>query len=251
MVSPAIFPLPEVTRRIAMWSGPRNLSSAMMRSFGNRADCFVWDEPFYGAYLAMTGLDHPMRAEILAACDHDWRQVRTECLTRIRAGKSLFYQKHMTHHMLPPIDRSWLDQVTNCFLIRHPARVVASYVAKREEPEVAELGFAEQAVLYEQAARRGRPVVVDADDILADPGRMIPALCEALDLGFDPAMLSWPAGRHPDDGIWAAHWYGALERSRSFGPPPGPLPELGGRAAELAAACLDDYLRLRPLALKA
>jgi hypothetical protein len=232
--------------KIAMWSGPRNLSTAMMYSFGNRADCAVVDEPFYAAYLAATGLDHPMRAEILAAQPTDPAQVVRAISGSNPAGKPHFYQKHMTHHMIPGMPRDWMAGVVNVFLIRHPARVVASYAAKRENPVLEDLGFVQQVELFDHAVRLGQdPVVVDSADIRRDPEGTLRALCAAIGLPWDPAMLRWPAGGHPDDGAWAPHWYGAVHRSTGFGAAEGPLPVLDGPAADLVRAAMPSYERLR------
>ena len=231
--------------KIAMWSGPRNLSTAMMYAFAQRPDCAVWDEPFYAAYLANTGLDHPMRDEILAAGDTDSRSVITKCLGSAPGGKPVFYQKHMTQHMLPDIPRDWLPDVTNVFLIRHPARVVASYAAKREDPTLDDIGFRQQFELFEHVQALGQtPIVIDSHDIRDDPKQSLKRLCEALGLPFDPAMLQWPAGGHPDDGVWAAHWYAAVHRSAGFAGAEGPLPDLPGNYAKIAAQALPFYEKL-------
>ena len=180
-----------------MWSGPRNLSTAMMRSFGNRADVAgVRDEPFYAAYLAITGKNHPMRAEVLAAQPQDWREVARACASDPVPPGLLLYQKHMTHHMLPGIDRGWIAGLANVFLIRAPERVLASYAAKREEVTLEDIGFLQQAELFDLVAdRTGRaPPVVDAEAVRADPEGVLRRLCAAIGIGFDPGMLAWPAG---------------------------------------------------------
>ncbi|WP_126975255.1 sulfotransferase-like domain-containing protein [Frigidibacter oleivorans] len=231
---------------IAMWSGPRNLSTAMMYAFAARGDCAVWDEPFYAAYLAATGIDHPMREAIVAAHEADPDIVARACAAPAPGGARHFYQKHMTLHMIDGFDRSFIRDCTNVFLIRHPARVVASYAAKREGPTLADLGFVQQAELYDQvAAMTGRaPVVVDSGDIRADPAAVLSRLCAAIGLDFTPAMLHWPAGPKPFDGVWAPHWYGAVHRSTGFDGAEGPLPELAPDYAALAAAALPFYDRL-------
>jgi sulfotransferase family protein len=220
-----------VTVRIAMWSGPRNISTAMMRSFENRADCTVVDEPFYAAYLAQTGLDHPMRDEVLATQPRDWRKVVAD-LERLNGP--VVYEKHMTHHMLPGFGLDWAAGRANAFLIRDPAEVLASYTVKRAEVMLEDIGFVQQRELFDREADRlGRaPPVVRGADVLADPRGMLVALCAALGIPFDEAMLAWPAGRRDSDGVWAPAWYDAVERSTGFEAP-----------REKAAPALSDDLR--------
>ena len=237
--------------RIAMWSGPRNLSTALMYSFAARGDCAVWDEPFYAAYLAATGADHPMAAEIIAAHEADPDAVAARCVGPIPQEQSLFYQKHMPHHMAPGFPLAWARSCTNVFLIRHPARVVASYARKREGPTLEDIGLVQQARLFDRIAdwQGQAPIVIDSDDIRADPPGMLQRLCEALDIGYTPNMLHWPPGGHPADGIWAQHWYGAVHRSSGFDAAEGPLPGLSGSYARLADAALPHYRVLKGLAL--
>ncbi|MEZ5716515.1 MAG: HAD family hydrolase [Paracoccaceae bacterium] len=236
--------------RIAMWSGPRNLSTAMMYAFGARPDCAVVDEPFYAAYLARTGLAHPMRDAILASQPTDPDEVEKALLGPVPGGKPHFYQKHMTQHMIADMPRGWMAQVTNVFLIRHPARVVASFGAKYDNPTLADIGFLQQAELYDQVkAAGGAPVVIDSSDIRRAPEVMLRRLCDAIGLDFDPAMLGWPAGGHPDDGVWAAHWYGSVHASTGFAPAEGPLPDLPPDRAALAAQALPSYERLAAVKL--
>jgi hypothetical protein len=238
--------------RIAMWSGPRNLSTAMMRSFGNRPDCAVSDEPFYAAYLLKTGLDHPMRDEILNHHEKDWRKVDMALAGPVPAGKRLWYQKHMTHHMLPEIGRSFMRSCRHAFLIRHPARVLSSYAKKREAVELDDIGFRQQEALFDEAASvtGEAPPVVDADAILADPRRMLGLLCAALKIPFSEAMLAWPTGPRESDGIWAPHWYDAVNRSTGF-EPVRPLPGLDDPSLrKLEERALPIYDRLSSHALR-
>jgi hypothetical protein len=207
--------------RIAMWSGPRNISTAMMRAFENRADTAVIDEPFYAAYLAETGIDHPLREESLAAQPTDWRQVVETVLGPVPGGKPVFYQKHMTHHMLPGFGRDWMTRCRNAFLIRAPEDVLASYREKRQEVTLDDIGFVQQRKLFEREAERlGRaPPVIDAADVLSDARATLCALCAALEIPFSERMLSWPPGRRATDGVWAPAWYDAVERSTGFASP--------------------------------
>jgi hypothetical protein len=207
------------TVRIAMWSGPRNISTAMMRSFENRGDCAVVDEPFYAAYLAETGLDHPMRDEVLASQAQDWRAVAKGLAEDEPAP--VFYQKHMTHHMLPEFGLDWTGACRNAFLIRDPAAVLASYVQKRAEVTLEDIGVVRQHELFDREADRlgQAPPVVEGADVLADPNGALSALCAALEIPFRDEMLSWPAGPRASDGVWAPAWYEAVERSTGFAAP--------------------------------
>ena len=233
---------------VASWSGPRNLSTAMMYAFGNRPDFEVMDEPYYAAYLAATGLDHPMRDDILAAGPCDPAEVAAACAAKPAAH---CYQKHMTHHMVAGFDRAWFDTAAHVFLIRHPARVLASYAKKREAPELADIGFLQQCEIYDEVRARGlRHVVIDSYDIRQQPEAALRALCLALGLGFDPAMLSWPAGGHRADGVWAAHWYDAVHASTGFAGPEGPRPDLPPALAALEAAARPAYDRMAAAALR-
>jgi hypothetical protein len=206
--------------RIAMWSGPRNISTAMMRAWGNRPDTFVVDEPFYAFYLKKTGTDHPGAEEVIAAGETDWRKIVVNLTGSTPNGARISYQKQMTHHLLPEVSRDWLREVTNCFLIRDPAEVIASYIKKNREPTVEDVGFVQQAEIFDFV--RGQigavPPVIDADDVLRDPERMLHLLCDAMGVEFTDAMLSWPPGPRETDGIWARYWYAEVERSTSFQP---------------------------------
>ena len=248
--------MPEVGtegRRIAMWSGPRNLSTALMRSFGNRADiAAVRDEPFYAAYLAATGRDHPMRDAILASQPQDWRAVAAACAGEPVPPGRLVYQKQMTQHMLPGFGRDWMDAVSHAFLIRTPERVVASFAERMEAVTLEDIGFLQQAELFDRIAdgTGTAPPVVEAEDIRAAPEPTLRALCAALGLAFDPGMLAWPAGARDSDGVWGAHWYAAVNRSTGFSPPDPPPSALPAAMQALADAARPAYERLRAFALQ-
>jgi hypothetical protein len=207
--------------RIAMWSGPRNISTAMMRAFENRPDTAVIDEPFYATYLKLSGIDHPLRETVLAAHESDWRKVVRGLTGPIPDARAIFYQKHMTHHMLREIGREWMACCRNAFLIRAPEAVLASYSAKRAEFLPADIGFASEREMFEREADRiGKaPPVIDAEDVLRDPRGMLHALCQAIGIGFSERMLHWPAGPRPTDGAWAPAWYDAVEHSTGFARP--------------------------------
>ncbi|MCC7271078.1 MAG: HAD family hydrolase [Alphaproteobacteria bacterium] len=229
-----------------MWSGPRNLSTALLRAWENRRDTWVVDEPLYGFYLQATGKDHPGRDAVIAAQPTDWRMVAERLSTERCGDRAVFYQKHMAHHLLPQVGRDWIDALDNCFLIRDPRAVVASYVKTRETVGLDDLGYEVQAELFARERRRtGRvPPVIDAADVLADPRAVLTALCRRLDLPFDEGMLSWPAGRRDSDGVWAPHWYEAVWRSTGFARPRAEAATLPAALGPLAAAAEPYYRRL-------
>jgi len=189
-----------------------------MRSFGTRPDTAVVDEPLYAAYLAGSGSMHPMRAEVLASQPNDWRDVVTTLLGPVPGGRAIYYQKHMTHHMLDSFGREWIGRIHNCFLIREPRAVLSSYILKRNEVTLADLGFVQQRELFEREADRlgCAPPVVEGADVLANPRRMLEQLCTALKIPYSEAMLSWLRGRRDTDGVWAPAWYESVERSTGF-----------------------------------
>jgi len=216
--------------RIAMWSGPRNVSTALLRSWGNRVDTAVWDEPLYAHYLTQYRPDHPGIPEILATHETDWRKVVAGILGPVPGGKAIFYQKHMAHHMLPHIEDGWLAGLTNAFLIRDPAEVLLSMSKTMRAVTLQDTGFPDQYRLFRRVeALTGRtPPVIDARDIGAAPEAALRALCDALDVPFDPTMLSWPAGPRDTDGVWAKYWYDNVNTStgfRTWRPREEPLPE--------------------------
>lgn len=230
-----------------MWSGPRNISTAMMRSFENREDTTVVDEPFYAAYLLNTGIDHPMRDAVLISQPLDWQRVVDRLLGPVPGGRTVFYQKHMTHHMLPEFGRSWIRSCRNAFLIRSPEQVLASYAEKRAEVTLADIGFVEQRELFEREADRlGKPPpVIEAGDVLEDPRGMLTALCDAIGIPFSDRMLKWPKGRRPTDGVWASVWYEAVEKSTGFvKPAERRYRRLSGDLRSIAEAARPHYERL-------
>jgi hypothetical protein len=241
-----------VTLRVAMWSGPRNLSTALMRSFGSRSDTFVSDEPFYGCFLQDSGADHPMREEIIAAMDCDWTSVMASLRGPTPDGSSIWYQKHMWHHMSGPAGYDDFAGFTHAFLIREPERMIASYLRKREVAAFEDFGLERQAEFFElEADRLGHaPPVIDAHDVLINPQAVLTKLCGALSVPWDIAMLSWLPGRRDTDGVWASHWYGSVEASTGFGPPEtGPV-ELPEDAQPLAERCRPYYEQLAVHRLK-
>jgi Sulfotransferase domain len=212
-VTVAAAPSPRAAVRIAMWSGPRTISTALMRAWENRPDTVVVDEPLYGFYLDRSGVPHPGRDEIMQSMPRDWREVVDQiCSAPLPADKTVYYQKHMTHHLLPAVDRSRLAGLRHAFLIRDPRRLLASYAKVRDTPTLADLGLEQQVEIYRLF---GGPVI-DAADLAARPRQLLEALCAALGIAFDPRMLSWPAGPRPTDGVWARYWYGRVWASTGF-----------------------------------
>lgn len=221
-----------------MWSGPRNISTAMMRAFENRPDTIVVDEPFYACYLKETGIDHPGRDLILREQPSDWRRVADALMAPLPQGVRIFYQKHMCHHMIPGVGTSWMSGMQHAFLIRDPRRLVASYVKTRAEVTLADIGVERQLELFDQVAdaRGTLPPVIDSADILARPAEALRDLCKYLNIPFDTNMLSWPKGKRDSDGVWAPWWYENVENTTGFeAQNPKPIEEVW--------ATLDDHLK--------
>jgi hypothetical protein len=218
----------------------------MMRSFGSRPDTAVSDEPLYAHYLVVTGVQHPGRAEIIASQENDWRKVTESLLGPVPGGRAIWYQKHMAHHLVPVVGREWLDRLTHAFLIREPDEMLASLLRAYPEAGFADTGLPQQWEIFERVAERlGRaPPVVLSSDVLRDPQAMLTKLCEALGIPFLPAMLSWAPGRRDTDGVWAPHWYTAVDASTGFEPwTPRPVSMPASRQP-LLAECRRWYEKL-------
>jgi sulfotransferase family protein len=238
--------------RIAMWSGPRNISTAMMRAWGNRRDTCVVDEPFYAYYLRATGREHPGRDEVIAGGEIDWKKVVAQLTGPVPNGRRIYYQKQMTHHLLPGVQRGWLANVTNCFLIRDPVEVIVSYIKKNNDPTLEDIGFIQQAEIFDWVCKHECviPPVVDAHDVLENPEKILRLLCDAVEVEFTHAMLSWPPGLRETDGIWAKHWYNEVATStgfrtaleRSGDPVPSRLREVYDRSREYYARLYEHRL---------
>lgn len=234
-----------MTQVIAMWSGPRNLSTAMMRSFGSRADCSVMDEPFFAPFLQVTGKDHPGREETLSQHETDADKVATLCANP-PTDKAYSFQKHMPHHMQPSFPLNWAKEAKHFFLIREPVRVIASYLKGRQRFDVDDLGFAPQKRLFQTLTDMTGtpPPVIDSYDILRSPEAALRRLCEAIDIPFDAAMLSWKTGRRPEDGAWAPYWYHSVENSTGFAPHPEARPTIPRFHQKLLQLCEKDFSAL-------
>lgn len=203
--------------RLAMWSGPRNISTALMRSWGNRNDTIVCDEPLYAYYLQQTDADHPGREEVIREHETDLSKIIRYLIGPIEKGKAIFYQKHMAHHLIDGIDREWLPRLTNCFLIRDPEEMLTSLARILPQPTVTDTGLPQQVELFQQLQQSGStPPVLDARDVLENPRGILSELCRRLDVPFQETMLSWPPGRRPTDGVWGRYWYSQVEASTGF-----------------------------------
>ena len=229
--------------RIAMWSGPRTISTAMLRSWGNRPDTFVCDEPLYAHYLQQTGREHPGACEVIEHHETDWCKVVAWLTGDIPSGKTVFYQKHMAHHLLPMIERDWLGSLTNCFLIRDPREMITSLIHQLPDPKIEDTGLPQQVEMFEFVRRQTHrvPPVLDARDVLENPRRMLTLLCEAVGVEFCESMLSWPVGPRGTDGIWAKHWYANVEKTTGFEPYRSKPDAVPDSLVDLYAECMEHY----------
>ena len=208
----------KATTHLAMWSGPRNISTAVMRSFESRANCRVSDEPLYSHYLKVTGLDHPLADEIIATHESDWRKVVAELSAPLETDVDLYFQKHMAHHLTPEIDRAWMGELSHAFLIRDPLEMLISLAKKLPNPSVGDTGLSHQIELYRALCTdEYRPPVIDSRDVLENPRGVLSKLCDALHVDFTESMLTWAPGPRKSDGYWAKHWYANVYETTQFG----------------------------------
>ena len=228
-----------------MWSGPRNISTAMMRSWENRPDTVVVDEPLYPHFLAATGIDHPGRDEVLAVGETDWRVVVEGLLGPVPGGAPVFYQKHMAHHLVDGMDHAWMRGLTNVLLIRDPREVVSSYIKSRADVTADDIGLPQQTMLYDEWVAAGStPRIIDSADFLGAPEPYLRGLCDLVGIAFTDLMLSWPPGRRDTDGVWGPYWYDAVWASTGFAAYQPREVDLQGPAAAVAEECLPLYERL-------
>ena len=237
--------------KIAMWSGPRSISTALMRSFENRPDTLVNDEPFYAHYLKETGVDHPMREKIIERGNTNWQNVQAEITGPIPGNKKIWYQKHMAQHNLPGFNLQWVEKMTNCILIRHPKEVILSYAKKFEISSISQMGYPQQLELFNMLNGTGvPPLVMDAGDVLKDPERMLKILCRNLNIPFYNEMLSWPVGRRQTDGIWGEYWYRSVEASTGFHPYVEKTGDLPSKYQNIYNNCMDGFEKLHMIRLQ-
>lgn len=232
--------------RIAMWSGPRSISTALMRAWESRGDTDVVDEPFYAHYLAETGVDHPGREAVMEAHDTDWRRVADRLGGPIPDGKEIWYQKHMAHHLLPGMEGPWLDRLAHAFLIRDPTEMLTSLIRVTPEPSVSDTGLPQQTAIFRRVRERSgtTPPVIDARDVLEDPRGVLSRLCDALGVPYTDRMLGWKPGYRESDGIWAEHWYDAVARSTGFQPYRPKDDRVPDRLLGVLQACEAEYATL-------
>ena len=236
--------------RLSVWSGPRNVSTALMYSFRQRADTVVVDEPLYGHYLRTTGADHPGAREVMEAMDGDGERVVREVILG-PCERPVHFFKNMAHH-LPGLDPDFLDGVTNVLLVRDPTEMLPSLARQLSAPTLRDTGLREQDVILDVILARGeKPIVIDARELLLDPPGVLRRACAHLGIPFEEAMLSWPAGPKPEDGVWAKHWYHNVHASTGFAPYSPPRNPFPPRLEPLLEECLPLYQRLQSHAIEA
>ena len=231
-----------------VWSGPRNISTALMRSFENRKDTKVYDEPFYAYYLKRTNLNHPMKDEIINHYHTNEDEV-IKLITKDDDNYQIFYQKHMTHHILDETRLDWINKGKNCFLIRDPAKVIASYLKKNTLKSIQDVGFKK---LYEifKLLNSKEPIVINSDYLLASPEKYLKILCQKLNLDFDQNMLNWPKGYRDTDGIWSKVWYQDVISSTTFNTKNSKEYIVPKTYENIYKECLDIYEEINKYAIK-
>jgi hypothetical protein len=229
-----------------MWSGPRNISTAMLRAWGNRPDTWVVDEPLYAHYLTQVSVGHPGVDEVIAHHETDWQKVVAGITGPVPEGRAIYYQKHMAHHWLPHLQGDWLLRLSNAFLIRHPAEMLPSLTARMGLPQLADTGLPQQVALLRFIRERTgtTPPVLDSEDILRDPRKALSRFCAVVGVPFLEQMLHWPAGRRATDGVWGKYWYDAVEKSTGFEPYRARERTVAAELQPVLAECLPYYEEL-------
>ena len=202
---------------VACWSGPRNISTALMRSWSSRKDTYVTDEPFYAYYLKETQINHPMHKKIINRYLSDYDEIVDYLINKVPNQKHIWYQKHMAHHLIDLTKIDWIKKCENCILLRHPREVISSYTAKNKLNSITELGYPQQfeiAKFLKESNQRFK--IIDSEDLLKNPKKILSDWCESINIKFDQSMLQWKKGSHPNDGIWWQHWYNNVIETSGF-----------------------------------
>ena len=231
---------------IFMWSGPRNLSTALMRSFENRVDTNVWDEPLYAYYLKKTKKNHPMAENIINTYETNIDKIIKE-LTKPSIHKHS-YQKHMTHHILKETPIEWINKGENCFLIRNPKDVILSYIKKNDLNNIDDIGFPMQIKLFNLTKKLGKkPIIINAEDLSINPKKVLECLCKNLKINFSEKMLSWPKGKRDSDGLWEKVWYKNVQSSSKFEKLTNNNANIPSKYMDIYNECLDIFDELNSL----
>ena len=235
-----------------MWSGPRNISTAMMRSWESRTDTFVIDEPYYAYYLSQTNLDHPGRDDVIRNGQLDSEKVSLGLVNDTNGDCSVYYQKHITHHLLDSIDREWMKSVTNCFLIRDPKDMIISYSKVHPDLNMHLLGLEEQKEIFEYVSNMTGevPPIIDSKDVLMNPRDILSKFCDRIGVIFSEEMLSWPRGPRETDGNWGKYWYKNVMNSTGFNEYKPKTEDVPAKYQGLYEECLSLYKNLYDFRIK-
>ena len=202
---------------VACWSGPRNISTALMRSWSSRKDTFVTDEPFYAYYLKETKLKHPMHREIITKYSSNYNEIIKYLTNKIPDNRKIWYQKHMAHHLLDLNNIEWINNFKNCILLRHPKEVISSFSKKSKLSSVEELGYPQQYEIIRFLKKNNKSyTIIDSSELLKNPEKVLAAWCKKNNIKFDISMLKWEKGNHNNDGIWWESWYDNVIKTTGF-----------------------------------
>ena len=236
--------------KIACWSGPRNISTALMRSWSSRSDTKVIDEPFYAYYLKETGLKHPLADKIIQSYPASFNEILENISSKALDQKPIFYQKHMAHHLVNIKNFNFVDRFENCILIRNPKRVIASYTLKNNLINAKELGYHQQNEIISYLIQQKRKVIViDAQSLLQDPKKILKKWCDKINLSFDVKMLKWKKGIYSTDGLWANYWYNSVANTTSFDKKISQNPIIDKKYIEIYDECMFLYDKMLKMSI--